>query len=90
VNFAIWADISTPQSISFNTAVGVALSGWSATFLSTAVGIYWGAIQMPLETHLRIVGSLAIVFFLGVLILLYFTSGTRLPIRQKLSEGEPK
>jgi hypothetical protein len=27
VNFAIWADFSTPQTIGRNTAVGVALSG---------------------------------------------------------------
>jgi MFS family permease len=88
VNFAIWADISTPQTISLNTAVGVALSGWSATFLSTAVGIQWGAEQMPLEMHLRIVGSLAIVFFLGVLILLYVTGGRPRPVGQTSAGGD--
>jgi hypothetical protein len=41
VNFALWADFSTPQTISSNTAVGVALSGWTATFLSTALAIHW-------------------------------------------------
>ncbi len=72
VNFAIWADISTPKTIHLNAAIGVALSGWSATFLSTAVGMLFGALSMPLEQHLRIVDSLAFLFFLGFLLQLYF------------------
>jgi MFS family permease len=63
VNFAIWADLSTPATISFNTAVGVSLSGWTATFLSTAVAIQFQFAGMPLENHLQIVNSLAMLFF---------------------------
>lgn len=69
VNFAIWADVSTPRTITRNAALGVALSGWSATFISTALAIQWAAIGMPLDQHLRIVDSLAILFFLGLLLI---------------------
>ncbi len=77
VNFAIWADISTPRTISMNTAIGVAVSGWSATFLSTAVGLRWSAAAMPLEQHLRIVNSLAVLFLLGFLVQLYVSRGSQ-------------
>ena len=69
VNFAIWADFSTPKTISFNTALGVALSGWTATFLSTAFAIQWEASGMALERHLNIVDSLAILFFIGLILI---------------------
>ena len=72
LNFTIWADISTPRTISLNAAIGVALSGWSATFISTALAIRWNAMQMPLERHLQIVDSLAFLFFLGMIILIFF------------------
>ncbi|MFO7684006.1 MAG: MFS transporter [Chloroflexota bacterium] len=68
VNFALWADYSTPQTISGNTAVGVALSGWTATFLSTALSIRWQNQGMPLEEHLRLVQALALLFLLGMLL----------------------
>lgn len=68
VNFALWADFSTPRTVARNTAVGVALSGWTATFLSTALAIRWHTGGMPLDEHLRIVQALALVFFLGMLV----------------------
>jgi hypothetical protein len=68
VNFAIWADFSTPQTVSRNTAVGVALSGWTATFLSTALAIQWQSNGVPLEQHLRTVNSVAQLFFLGLIV----------------------
>jgi MFS family permease len=68
VNFALWADFSTPQTISSNTAVGVALSGWTATFLSTALAIHWHTQGMPLDEHLRLVQALALLFLLGMLL----------------------
>ncbi|MDX1689101.1 MAG: hypothetical protein R3248_14050 [Candidatus Promineifilaceae bacterium] len=72
VNFAIWADISTPRTITRNTAVGVALSGWAATFLSTALSLQLAEMGVSLEAHLRLVDALAMIFFLLVLALLYF------------------
>ena len=67
INFALWADFSTPATISWRTAVGVAISGWTATFLSTALAIRWQTNGLPLSAHLRIVESLALVFFLLIL-----------------------
>lgn len=75
VNFAIWADVSTPVTISRNAALGVALSGWSATFISTALAIQWEAAGVPLEQHLRIVDALAILFFLGMLVVAFLPGG---------------
>lgn len=72
VNFAIWADVSTPRTVTRNTAVGVALSGWAATFLSTALSLQLAASGVSLEEHLRLVDALAMIFFLLVLALLYF------------------
>lgn len=68
VNFALWADFSTPQTISVNTALGVAISGWMATFLSTALAIYWQTQGIPLEEHLRLVQALALLFLAGMLL----------------------
>jgi MFS family permease len=72
VNFAIWADVSTPRTISRNTAIGVAMSGFTATFISTALALQMQLAGVPLETHLRIVDALAMLFFLLVLILIFF------------------
>lgn len=75
LNFAIWADLSTPDTIPINAALGVALSGWTATFLSTGLSIVWGE-QLSLERHIQVVDSLAMLFFLGLLIFAF------LPTRQ--------
>ena len=69
VNFALWADFSTPGTAALNTAVGVAVSGWAATFLSTAISMQWQVEGMPVNDHLRIVESLAMLFFLVMLML---------------------
>ena len=71
-NFAIWADVSTPRTISRNTAIGVALSGWAATFLSTALSLQLADRGISLEAHLRLVDAVAMVCFLFVLALLFF------------------
>jgi MFS family permease len=72
LNFAIWADLSTPRTITRNAALGVALSGWSATFISTALAIRWEAAGVPLEEHLRLVDALAVLFFLALLGIAWF------------------
>ena len=77
VNFAIWADISTPETVTRNTAVGVALSGWAATFLSTALSLQLAEIGVSLEAHLRLVDALAMICFLLVLAFLYFQPAGR-------------
>jgi MFS family permease len=73
LNFAIWADISTPATISRNSALGIALSGWTATFISTALALQMRLGGVTLQTHLRIVDSLAMLFFLFVIFLIFFS-----------------
>jgi MFS family permease len=73
VNFALWTDFSTPVTAPWLTAVGVALSGWAATFLSTALAIQWQTSGVPLETHLRAVNALAQVFFLAMLVVAFWS-----------------
>jgi hypothetical protein len=71
VNFALWADLSAPRTISRNTAVGVAFSGWTATFISTALAIRWQTGGVSLVEHLRIVEALAWLFFLAMLLITF-------------------
>lgn len=75
VNFALWADLSTPRTVSRNTALGVALSGWTATFFSTALAIRWRIGGMTIGRHLSLVDALAILFFLLMLALTLFPEG---------------
>lgn len=75
INFAIWADLSTPQTISIHTAWGVALSGWTATFISTALAIQWRLNGLSLAQHLNIVDALAMLFFVALLLTWYFQPG---------------
>jgi len=73
INFALWADLSTPQTISVNSALGVALSAWTATFLSTALSILWSE-SLSLADHIQIVDALAVLLFLVMLAVVYFRS----------------
>lgn len=75
VNFALWADISTPRTIGLYTALGVAFSGWAATFLSTALSLQWTRDGVSLGDHLRAVDALALLFFAAFLLVLYFRGG---------------
>jgi hypothetical protein len=59
VNFAIWADLSTSRTIPLLSAIGVAASAWSATFLSTALAMSWNETR-PLAEHLEWVAALAL------------------------------
>jgi MFS family permease len=78
VNFAIWADVSTTDNISRNTAIGVAISGWMATFVSTALALQWKQQGVPLERHLNIVDALAFIFFGIVLVLVLWPSSRQM------------
>jgi hypothetical protein len=65
-----WQSVeATPRTIAGNTAISVALSGWTATFLSTALAIRWHTQGMPLDEHLRLVQALALLFLLAMLTL---------------------
>lgn len=72
LNFALWADLSTPKTISINAALGVALSAWTATFFSTGLALAWEAQGVPLERHIQIVDSLALIALLFMLFLTFF------------------
>jgi hypothetical protein len=65
VNFAIWADLSTARNVGLLSAIGVAASAWTATFLSTALAISWNETR-PLEAHLEWVAALALIGLLVV------------------------
>lgn len=67
VNFALWADLSTPATIGRNAALGVALSGWTATFISTALAVQWRLGGLAVGEHLNYVAALALLFFLATL-----------------------
>lgn len=67
LNFALWADLSTPATITRNTALGVAISGWLATFISTAISINWRTGGMTLDQHLSAVAAIALLFLVLVL-----------------------
>lgn len=71
VNFALWADLSSPSTISINAALGVALSAWSATFISTALAMQWRLGGMPLRQHLNLVDALAMLLFLFIAVAAY-------------------
>jgi hypothetical protein len=85
VNFAIWADVSTPRTIPLNAAFGVALSGWTATFISTGLALWWQTSGMPLSRHLNIVNALALLFLLAMLVQAYLPR--RRPAAENRSEA---
>ncbi|MGA9532879.1 MAG: hypothetical protein WBR18_09205 [Anaerolineales bacterium] len=72
VTFALWADVSTPKTIGVRAAVGVALSGWTATFLSTALALRWIEAGLPLTRHLQWVDAGAVLLFLSMILVIYF------------------
>jgi MFS family permease len=69
LNFALWADMSTPETITRNTALGVAISGWLATFISTSISIRWRTEGMSLDQHLSAVAAISLIFIVLVLVL---------------------
>jgi MFS family permease len=79
LNFALWADFSTPETITRNTALGVAISGWLATFISTAISIRWRTEGMTLDQHLSAVAAIAILFMILVLVLSVVQGSERRP-----------
>jgi MFS family permease len=75
VNFALWADVSTPATSGLNTALGVAFSGWFATFISTALAVFWEARELPLDRHLNIVDAIAMLTLVVLIVLAFIPSG---------------
>lgn len=77
LNFALWADLSTPATVARNAALGVGFSGWTATFASTSLALAWRTQGMPLMAHLRLVDATAVLLFLALLMAVYI--GPRRP-----------
>ena len=66
LNFALWPDLSTAETIGTHSAIGVGMAGWLATFSSTAVALYFDHAEVGLLTHLNLVNALALLLFLAL------------------------
>ncbi|MFB6135330.1 MAG: MFS transporter [Halobacteriaceae archaeon] len=71
LNFALWPDLSTSDTAGTHTALGVGLAGWVATFLSTAVALYFEDAGVTLLSHLRVVDAMAFLLLFLLAALLY-------------------
>ena len=72
LNFALWPDLSTPSTVGTNTALGVGIAGWLASFLSTALALYSISSGLSLLEHLRYVNALALLLAVAYPLVLYF------------------
>lgn len=71
LNFALWPDLSTADTIGTHTALGVGIAGWLATFMSTALALYSEGIGLPFGSHLTYVNALSLLFVVALPVLLY-------------------
>jgi MFS family permease len=71
LNFAIWPDLSTAETIGTHSAVGIGVAGWLATFASTALALSLQAAETPLLSHLNVVQALSLLLLFGVVVGLY-------------------
>lgn len=77
ITFALWPDLATPETVGTYTAVGVGLSGWLATFTSTALALASDRSQLSLDVHLAVVGGISVLFVLLTVSLWYLTGRSR-------------
>ncbi|MFP4628801.1 MAG: MFS transporter, partial [Halobacteriales archaeon] len=54
LNFALWPDLATAETIGTHAAIGVGVAGWLATFSSTALALYFQAADLTLLSHLNV------------------------------------
>lgn len=71
LNFALWPDLSTTETVGTHTAVGVGVAGWLATFLSTALALSLREAEFTLLSHLNLVNALALLLLFGTAVGLY-------------------
>ena len=64
-NFCLWSDVSTRKNIGKNASLGIAVGGWLASFLSTALAYYLHE-TTPFNLHLLFPAILAMIAFIGV------------------------
>jgi MFS family permease len=72
LNFALWADLSTPATIGLHTGLGVGIAGWLASFLSTSLALQSQGAGLTLLEHLRYVNALALLLAVAFPLFLYF------------------
>ncbi len=77
LNFALWPDLSTVDTIGTHSAVGVGVSGWLATFTSTALALRLQEAEVGLLSHLNIVNALALLVFVGLVLAWYLGNARR-------------
>ncbi|WP_459191943.1 MFS transporter [Halosimplex sp. J119] len=71
LNFALWPDLSTAETVGRHCAVGIGVAGWLATFLSTALALYFQTTDLPLLSHLNVVQALSLLLVFGLAVGLY-------------------
>ncbi|NHN42975.1 multidrug effflux MFS transporter [Halorubellus sp. JP-L1] len=71
LNFALWPDLSTPETIGTHSAIGIGVAGWLATFSSTALALYFQAVELTLLSHLNVVQALSLLLLFGLVVGLY-------------------
>lgn len=71
LNFALWPDLSTPQTVGTHAAIGIGVAGWLATFSSTALALYFQAVELTLLSHLNVVQALSLLLLFGLAVGLY-------------------
>lgn len=71
LNFALWPDHSTAETIGTHTGLGVGIAGWLASFLSTALALYSEAVGVSLVRHLTYVNALALLLVFLLPLALY-------------------
>ncbi|WP_373188710.1 hypothetical protein [Halolamina sp.] len=84
LNFALWPDLSTPETIGTHSAIGIA--GWLATFSSTALALYFQAADLTLLSHLNVVQALSLLLLFGLAVGLCQTDA-RTRSRERRSGG---
>lgn len=85
LNFALWPDLATAETIGTHSAIGIGMAGWLATFLSTAVALYLDHTEVGLLSHLNLVNALALLLLFGLAVSLY---GQR--VVRYTREGQPE
>jgi hypothetical protein len=71
LNFALWPDLSTGDTIGTHSAIGIGVAGWLATFLSTALALYFQATELTLLSHLNVVQALSLLLLFGLAVGVY-------------------
>jgi hypothetical protein len=71
LNFALWPDLSTADTIGTHAAIGIGVAGWLATFSSTALALSFQSLDLALITHLNVVQALSLLLLFGLAVGLY-------------------